>query len=154
VKATVLTSVLPSPGAGQAYSFTPSRTDIVKLLSVRALLTTGAEAGARYAYLQLADRNGLVYAQLPSNVAVAEALVSAYTWSQSVSHVETELSKSSGLASSSLPDYWLMPGDVMTLAVAGIKPVDAWTLGVVRFLACNEWENLVLEERIALAVGL
>lgn len=133
----------PAPGAD--WSFVPSSTDRVILISVLATLTTAVAAGSRMPALQFTDQSGLVYMQGDLGRGQAASINTAWCWTKDWNVGPGAATSVGQHAAGPLPNVWLDPNDVIGTVTNGIQAADQWSNIVVRYYAGREWLKLQRE---------
>lgn len=140
----VITTVLPAPAAGADWTFTPSPTDRVHVLTITGKLTTAAAVANRVVALRCEDLNAVNYYQADAVYPQAASLAVTYSWSRNGGNGANPAiftGESVGLA---LWSHWLEPGDRVGSLTANIAAADQWSAIVARYVVLEHW--VMLEE--------
>lgn len=136
----VVTDQVPSPAAGADWSFTPSQTDRVLLLSVTGLLTTAVAVANRRPALALKDQNGLVYWSADSVYPQAASLAVTYSWARGASNPPAAAIVTLERVALPLPWLRLQPNDTVESLTAAIAAADQWSGIIYRAVIGDTWE--------------
>lgn len=115
--------VIPNPAAGVDWEWTPRAGYLNVPIGIHAELHTNAEAGERFATLQLVDGDGHVLLESPPEAAAVAGETLAITWHKQIAFPVKSTNHKLGLW---LPDETLTNGYHMRVVTTGIKATDQW----------------------------
>lgn len=127
---------IPRPPAGADWSFTPSSSDRVKLLSITGRLTTDATVGNRISELLVTTITGDVISADPSAVIQAASQGPLYNWRSDGPRYTT--ANNDNTLVMSCPDFWLPAGCVVSTNTSGLDASDQWSAQVAVYLVADE----------------
>lgn len=113
----------PAPAEGAEFSFTCLGSQLTRIISLTAQLTTAAEATSRVPQLAVKDGDENTLMLLPGSNEIAESLTRRVTFA-----VEAAQNAAAGASSLvvAIPELLLLPGYSIATITASIKTKDKW----------------------------
>lgn len=127
MKLRTLSGTIPTPAAGQGFTYQFSSNERVRLESLIFTFTAAATAGNRLVYLQLVDPNGVPTFETGSVTAVILSGASDYVVSPIFSQpaaMQGPVNAAVGLA---WPSMWIPPAWKIVVGASGIAAGDTFT---------------------------
>lgn len=141
------------PAAGADWSFVPSHSDRVKLLSITAQLVTAAAVANRIVALQYTDEPGAVIWTADVVTPQTASLTVRYSWADGGALQIATAIVAGERVGAKLTDFWLQPGDKVSSVTGAIAAADQWSSIVWRGYVASAWEDLEEQEQLATALG-
>lgn len=132
---------VPSPVAGADFSFVPSTTDRVRLLTLTAQLATAVAVANRMPAIAFKGQDGGVFYSADGGVPQLASLTVQYTWSRSGATAIANPIVGGERVGLALPDIWLQPGDTIESITGLISGADQWSGIIWRGLIADSWEE-------------
>jgi hypothetical protein len=136
------------PAAGADFSFSPSNGDSFKLLTLRAELLIAADGGAEAGVLEFADKSGNAILDVNSTPAGEASATFYFNWAARTTYLTQALEASPFYLFQPLPDLWMPEGTTISTITQSLVADDQWTNIVYTALVGEEFEHLVLLERL------
>ena len=118
---------IPTPPAGQGWSYTPSQHQPAHIRSLLATFTTDATVGTRTPKLQIVSIENIVVYQVAPPIGIAASLVEGWI----VSDMFSTISTVGGIAATTytipLPDICIPPGWYLNVPNTGVGALDQWS---------------------------
>lgn len=137
---------ITAPAAGADFSFTPSQTDRVYLLTVTANLLADANVATRIPALTFKTQQGLQFCSMGNIISLAASQQATWNWARGVGTAANSAYASGEQVAVGLPDMWLEPGDTVSAVTINKQVGDKWSNIVWRGLVGDWWQH---EEGIA-----
>lgn len=135
------TESVTAPAAGSDFSFVPSQTDRVYLLTVAATLTADANVATRIPALTFKTQQGLQFCAMGNIISIAASQGATWNWARGVGTAANSAYASGEQVVVGLPDMWLEPGDSVSAVTINKQVGDKWTNIVWRGLVGDWWEH-------------
>lgn len=137
----IVTEQVNNPAAGADFTFTPSQTDKVLLLTLTAKLTTSAVVASRRAGLHLLDQQAINFWSADAVFPQAASLAVTYSWARGASLAPPAALLATERVALPFPWLRLQPGDQIAAQTTLIDVGDQWTNVVYRAIVGDWWED-------------
>lgn len=148
----IVTEVRPPAAVNANMVFTPSTTDMVKVLAILVKLRTSAHTENRVPTFAVSDVDGVTYYEAALPYVQFPSVEITYSWAFGAPERRTEKLEFAEPVPVGLPELWLSPGDQVTVSKLFGGNEDQFTTGVIRYMVRDHWREL--QEEVALEQAL